>query len=71
MIKKFVKVNAQQSNSDGQTAGLSIPVELLLNTDLIGAVWGSEILLIQGKILNIGGNHYVKVRLASGENINS
>lgn len=66
---QFIKVTAEQCNSQGLTASQGRPARTSpfhLNTDLIGAIMGSEVILKGGTLLNIGDNFYKSIRLADG-----
>lgn len=66
---QFIKVTAEQCNSQGLTAHTGSPTRTSpfhLNTDLIGAFMGNEVILKGGTLLNIGGNFYKNIRLADG-----
>jgi hypothetical protein len=65
----FIKVTATQCNAQGQTSGQSMPVEMHLNSDLIGAFRGSEVLLKAGNVLHIGDSFFTKFRIVQGEKI--
>lgn len=65
----FIKVTAEQCNSQGLTAQISIRSEFHLNTDLIGAINGKTIYLKGGDIVNLGGNYYKNFALGTDQRI--
>jgi hypothetical protein len=65
----FIKVTAIRCSEQGNIVGQTIPSKLKLNCGLIGAIKGEEILLIGGRVINLGGNYYTAFKLAQEENV--
>lgn len=64
----FIKVTAQECNAQGNTGGPSVPIEFLLNIDLIGGIRGAEVFPKGSKMISIGGHFYTNLRLPNPVN---
>lgn len=63
---RFIKVTADPCNSQGTTGGGIPRIEFVLNSDLISAIMGSDVFLINSKLLTLNGKHFTNIRLSAG-----
>lgn len=69
---QFIPVTADQTNSQGTVGQSHAPrVSFRINSDLVGAIKGTDVLLKGGNILSIGGNYYTNIRLAENVKVES
>jgi len=65
----FIKVTAEQCNTQGLTSPQIPRSEFQLSLDLVGAFVGDKVLLKGGEMINLGGHWYKNFRLVSGQKI--
>lgn len=68
-MAQFIKVTAYQVGQDGRKLPQQIAIDIDLNTDLIGAFKGQEVLIKGSSIISLNGLLYSHLRLASGQKI--
>jgi hypothetical protein len=69
-MKQFIEVSAQQANEKGQPLTTVEPQKMLLNINLISAILGTQIKLLNGAVaIALGENYFTNFKLLEDKSI--